>query len=84
MYCPLALLGNASYLVLVHRLAVSLHASSPRLVTLTQLRFASFTVISSWEDFHLQDRAHAGRTAKGAAPKRRPQGGARTGRTQTR
>ena len=31
--CPLALPGLASYPVLVHRLAVSLHASSPRLVT---------------------------------------------------
>jgi hypothetical protein len=28
------------------------------------LRFASFAVANSREDFHLQDRAHAGRTVK--------------------
>jgi hypothetical protein len=28
------------------------------------LRFASFAVVNSREDFHLQDRAHAGRTNK--------------------
>lgn len=32
-----------------------------------QLRFASFAVVSLWEDFHLQDRAHAGRTTKNPA-----------------
>ena len=58
----LALVGFALYPILVHRLAVSLHASSPRSVTLTQLRFASLTVVSSRDDFYLQDRAHAGRT----------------------
>ena len=62
---PLALLGAASYPVLVHRLAVSLHASFPHSVTLMQLRFASFAVVCLWEDFHLQDRAHAGRTGLG-------------------
>ena len=60
--CLLALLPRASYPVLVHRLTVSFHASSPRSVTLTQLHFLSFAVVSSREDFHLQDRAHAGRT----------------------
>ena len=45
-----------------HRLTVSLYASSPRSVTLTQLRFTSLAVVSSREDFHLQDHAHAGRT----------------------
>jgi len=60
--CPLALLDVASYPVLVHRLAVSLHASSPRSVALTQLRFALLAVASSQADFHRQDRAHAGRT----------------------
>jgi hypothetical protein len=65
---PLALLGTASYPVLVHRLTASLHASSPRSVTLTQLRFTSFAVVSSREDLHLQDRAHAGRTKKKPAP----------------
>ena len=44
--CPLALLGSAFYPVLVHRLAVSLHASSPHSVALMQLRFASFVVIN--------------------------------------
>jgi len=66
----LALLGTASYPVLVHRLTASLHASSPRSVTLTQLRFTSLAVVNSREDFHLQDRAHAGRTKQ----KRRPEG----------
>jgi hypothetical protein len=40
----------------------SFHASSPRSVTLTQLRFTSLAVVSSREDLHLQDRARAGRT----------------------
>jgi hypothetical protein len=39
-----------------------LHASSPRSVTLTQLRFASFAMTCLWEDLHLQECAHAGRT----------------------
>src|SRR3954454_10465638 len=42
----------------------TLHASSPRSVTLTQLRFTSLAVVSLREDLHLQDRAHAGRTKK--------------------
>ncbi len=67
--CPLALLGSACYPVLVHRLAVSLHASSPPSVALMPLRFASFAVINLREDFHLQECAHAGRTQKtGPAP----------------
>jgi hypothetical protein len=41
----------------------TLHASSPRSVTLTQLRFTCLAVASSAEDLHLQDRAHAGRTS---------------------
>lgn len=61
---PLALLGNAFYPVLVHRLAVSLHASSPHSVTLMQLRFASFAVINLRWDFHPQECARAGRTKK--------------------
>ena len=32
-----------------------------------QLRFASFAVVYSREDLHLQDRAHAGRTTKSKA-----------------
>jgi hypothetical protein len=51
-----------SYLIFVHRLTDSLYASSPRSVTLTQLRFTSLAVVSSRKDFHLQDHAHAGRT----------------------
>jgi hypothetical protein len=43
---PLALLGNAFYPVLVHRLTVSLHASSPRSVTLAQLRFTSLAMVN--------------------------------------
>ena len=62
--CPLALLGSAFYPVLVHRLAASLHASSPPSVALRQLRFASFAVINLRRDFHPQECAHAGRTSK--------------------
>src|SRR5712691_9636832 len=64
--CLLALVGVASYPILVHRRTVSLHASFPRSVALTQLRFASLAVASLREDFHLQDRAPAGRTIKKA------------------
>ena len=39
-----------------------LHASFPRPVTLTQLRFASFAVINLRRDLHPQECAHAGRT----------------------
>ena len=41
-----------------------LHASFPRSVTLTQLRFALLTVTSSQRDLHPQVCAHAGRTRK--------------------
>src|SRR5512140_1699134 len=44
---PLALFGTAFYPVLVHRPAVSIHASSPHSVALMQLRFSSLTVTSS-------------------------------------
>jgi hypothetical protein len=47
----------------------TLHASFPRPVTLTQLRFTSLAVTSSWRDLHPQVCAHAGRTRK-----RRPAG----------
>ena len=70
--CPLALLGNAFYPVLVHRLAVSLHASSPQSVTLMQLRFASFAVINLRWDFHPQECARAGRTQKKARLESQP------------
>ena len=50
--CPLALVGNAFYPVLVHRPAASLHASSPQSVALMQLRFASLVVINSRWDLH--------------------------------
>ncbi len=63
VYGPLALLGNAFYPVLVHRLAASFHAASPHSVTLMQLRFTSFAVINLRQDFHLQECAHAGRTS---------------------
>jgi hypothetical protein len=64
--CPLALIGRAFYPVLVHRLMASIHASSPHSVTLMQLRFTSFAVVSLRRDFHPQDCAHAGRTQKRA------------------
>ncbi|MDD2947319.1 MAG: hypothetical protein PHD68_06600, partial [Rugosibacter sp.] len=41
---------------------ITLHASSPRSVTLTQLRFTSFVVINLRRDLHPQECAHAGRT----------------------
>ena len=66
--CPLALIGNAFYPVLVHRLAVSLHTSFPRSVTLPQLCFTSFAVVSLREDLHLQECAHAGRTRQNPSP----------------
>ncbi len=56
------LLHRASYPILVHRLTGSFRVSSPRSVALTQLHFLSLAVVSLREDFHLQDRAHAGRT----------------------
>ena len=62
--CSFALLGSAFHPILVHRLAASLHASSPRSVALSQLRFASFVVINLREDLHLQECAHVGRTMK--------------------
>ena len=45
----------------------TLHASFPRSVALTQLRFALLTVTSSQRDLHPQVCAHAGRTMKKAA-----------------
>jgi len=54
--------GNAFYPILVHRLAVSLHASSPHSVTLMQLRFTSLAVINLRRDLHPQEYAHARRT----------------------
>jgi hypothetical protein len=64
VFGPFALLDSASYPVLVHRLAASLHASFPHSVALMQLRFTSFAVINLREDFHLQECAHTGRTKK--------------------
>src|SRR5690606_13280912 len=43
---------------------LTLHASSPRSVTLAQLRFASFAVINLRRDLHPLECAHAGRTKK--------------------
>ncbi len=60
--CPLALVGFALYPVLVHRLAVSIHASSPHSVALMQLRFTSFAVVSLRRTFTRKMCAHAGRT----------------------
>ena len=48
----------------------TLHASFPRSVTLTQLRFTLLTVTSSQRDLHPQVYAHAGRTTK-KRPERR-------------
>jgi len=67
---PLALPGVASYPVSVRRPAASLHASFTRSVALAQSRFASLVVVNSWENFHLQDCAHAGRTTGRRNPHR--------------
>jgi len=42
----------------------TLHASFPRSVALTQLRFACLAVASLAGDFHPEECAHAGRTKK--------------------
>ena len=42
----------------------TLHASSPRSVALTQLRFACLAVASLAGDLHPEECAHAGRTRK--------------------
>ena len=52
--------------VLVHRPAIALPASFTSSSGPDALRFASLAVTSSRVDFHLQDRAHAGRTMKQA------------------
>ena len=65
---PLALLGSASYPVLVHRLADSLAASFSAPVALGALRFTWVAATSSPKDFHLQAITHAGHTRR----KRRP------------
>ena len=77
VHCPLALLGSAFYPVLPPQGGTEvsigsqfmLHASSPRSVALTQLRFTSFAVINLRRDLHPQECAHAGRTNKKAAKK---------------
>lgn len=79
--CPLALVGIALYPILVHRLAASLHASSPHSVTLMQLRFTSFAVVNSRWDFHPQDCAHAGRTST-KATRRWPLSGVASGQRE--
>ena len=61
----------------------TLHASSPRSVTLTRLRFTSFAVASLREDLHLQECARAGRTKK-ARPRPGSQAGVSTGKLRVR
>ena len=46
----------------------TLHASFPRSVALTQLRFTLLTVTSLQRDLHPQVCAHAGRTKKKPQP----------------
>src|SRR5512140_161496 len=62
VYGPLALLGNAFYPILVHRLAASLHASFPHSVALLPSRFTSFAVLHLRRHLHPQECARAGRT----------------------
>ena len=61
---PLAPVVVASYAVLVHRPAATIHAPFPHSVTLMQLRFTPFAVTRSRWEFHPQEGAHAGRTKK--------------------
>jgi hypothetical protein len=63
-------IGTAFYPILVHRPAISLHASSPHSVALMQLRFASLAVTSSRRDFHPLECAHAGRTKSWSTTRR--------------
>ena len=69
--CPLALLGAPRMRFVFLDSRFTLHACFPRSVALTQLRFTSLTVVSSREDLHLQDCAHAGRTNETRAAKAR-------------
>ena len=57
--------GTASYPVLVHRPAASIHASSPHSVSLMQLRFTPLTVTSLRRDSTLKNAPMPG------APKKR-------------
>src|SRR5690606_3885163 len=56
---PCSAVPRIRFLFIGSRLMI--HASSPRSVALPQLRFTSFAVASSREDFHLQECARAGR-----------------------
>lgn len=62
--CPLAVIASAFYPVLVHQPAASLHASSPRSVTVMQSHYASLRLlwINLLWNFHPQECAYAGRT----------------------
>lgn len=69
---PLALLDNARYPVLVHRLAASLRAAFPRSVALVQLRFVAFALLNLRENFQLQGYVRTGRTEPIRLPYWRP------------
>ena len=57
--------GTASYPVLVHQVAVLLHASFRPHLTMTPLRFANPSPSSGWvEDLHLRAVEHARHTEK--------------------
>ena len=59
--------GTASYPVLVHQVAVLLHASFRPHLAATPLRFANPLPSSGWvEDLHLQAGEHARHTEKPA------------------
>ena len=63
----------------------TLHASSPRSVSLTQLHFTCLAVVSLAGDFHPKDRAHAGRTKMpGTRPGEKYYRGGRLGVTRGR
>jgi hypothetical protein len=62
--CQLALFNSASYPISVRRLAVSVHASFRRSLTVPPLRFPSVPVARSRKNFHLQVNHHARHTKK--------------------
>jgi hypothetical protein len=70
---PLVQSESASYQVLVHQIAVLLHASFRPRLTATPLRFANPSPLSGWvKDFHLQIIKHAWHTGRwGFAPRDR-------------
>jgi hypothetical protein len=66
-FCPLALLGSASYPIPVRQLADSLAAAFSRPLALAALRFTWVATINFPKDFHLRAIGHAGHTKERGA-----------------